>query len=63
MWVLGGRILCRGGGPVGYVWDEDEHVYMYVHVVHVHMLGLINVISDTVHIHVCSVFPGQRGNL
>ena len=25
-WVLGGRILCRGGGPVGYVWDEDEHV-------------------------------------
>ena len=35
MWVLGGRILCRGGGPVGYVWDEDEHVYMYVHVVHV----------------------------
>ena len=26
VWVLGGRILCRGGGPVGYVWDEDEHV-------------------------------------
>jgi hypothetical protein len=24
--VLGGRILCRGGGPVGHVWDEDEHV-------------------------------------
>ena len=24
--MLGGRILCRGGGPVGYVWDEDEHV-------------------------------------
>jgi hypothetical protein len=20
VWVLGGRILCRGGGPVGYVW-------------------------------------------
>jgi len=24
--VLGGRILCLGGGPVGYVWDEDERV-------------------------------------
>ena len=22
VWVLGGRILCRGGGPVVCVWDE-----------------------------------------
>jgi hypothetical protein len=26
--VLGGRRLCRGGGPVFCVWDESEHVHM-----------------------------------